>query len=208
MRYPYATLSIAAICGLVFLLQQFWYWEVFNSLALVSSGVWARPWTLISYTLVHADIIHIGYNMFALLLFGSILESVIGSRKFLAIYLVSGLAAGIAGVLLYTASIGASGAVFGVIGCLALLRPRLAVWVMGAPMPMIIAAAVWILIDILGIPAPDNIAHEAHIFGIGIGIAAGLLLHDKYAEPLRRKRRKQERPTDREIDEWEERYMK
>ncbi len=207
MRYPYATISVAALCGLVFLLQQFWYHQVFSSLALVSSEVWSRPWTLISYTLVHADILHLGYNMFALLLFGSILESVIGSRKFLVIYLLSGLAAGIAGVFLYTATVGASGAVFGVMGCLALLRPRLVVWVMGAPMPMIIGAAVWILIDFIGIIAPDNVAHEAHLFGIGVGIIAGLLLHGKYAEPFRRKR-PPKRPTDREMDEWEERFMK
>ncbi len=207
MRYPYATLLIAAMCGLVFLVQQFWYWEVFSHFALISSDVWSRPWTLITHTFVHSDIIHLGYNMFALLLFGSILESVIGTRKFLSIYLLSGLAAGFAGVFLYTAAVGASGAVFGLMGCLALLRPRLVVWVMGVPMPMIVGAAVWILIDFLGIMASDNVAHEAHLFGIGVGIIAGLLLHDKHGEPLRRKKPRHERPTDREIDEWEERFM-
>jgi len=203
----YLPIIIAAICGLIFLLQQFWYWEVFNSLALVSSDVWSRPWTLITHAFVHSDFIHLGYNMFALLLFGLILENIIGSRRFIIVYLLSGLAAGFAGIFLYTAAVGASGAVFGIMGCLALLRPKLSVWVMGVPMPMIIAAGVWILIDFIGITASDNVAHEAHLFGIGVGIIAGLLLHDRFSEPFR-KRKPPEKPTDKEIDQWEDRYMR
>jgi len=207
MRSYHTSFIIAGLCSLIFLAQQIWYWEVFNNLALISSDVWLKPWTLITHTFVHSDIMHLGYNMLALLLFGSILENIIGSKKFITVYLISGLAAGFVGVFLYTAAVGASGAVFGIMGCLALLRPKLTVWAMGAPMPMILAAGVWILVDFIGIMAPDNIAHEAHLFGIGVGIMAGLLLHDRFRESPR-KEKPSEKPTDKEIDEWEEEYMK
>lgn len=206
-EFRYTAVSVAVLTGIVFIAQQLWESEVFNALALVSSEVWAKPWTLITHVLVHADIMHFGYNMFALLLFGTILEYAIGSRRFLVVYIASGLAAGIAGVFLYTAAIGASGAVFGVLGCLAILRPRLVVWVMGAPMPMIVASFVWVLIDFIGMFSYDNVAHEAHLFGLGLGAAAGLLMHRRYGEPLMKRKKDEEYPTSEDMKEWEDRYM-
>jgi hypothetical protein len=101
--------------------------------------------------------------MFGLALFGSILEKIIGSKRFLWIYLGIGVLGNLIGVFLYPRSLGASGAIFGILGLLAVLRPNMQVWVMYFPMPMWAAAIVWFLIDFVGIFAPAGTANAIHI---------------------------------------------
>ncbi len=81
----------------------------------------AEPWRLFSATFLHAGIIHIGFNMWALRDMGGIAERFYGNAQFLAIYLVAGLFGSLAS-LFYSASqavsVGASGAIFGVAGAI------------------------------------------------------------------------------------------
>jgi membrane associated rhomboid family serine protease len=89
----------------------------------VADGGW---WRLITSTFLHAGPIHLALNMLALYWFGRVLEQVIGSLRFLLLYLASGLA-GSAGALYLSPNsptVGASGAIFGILGALLVLERR------------------------------------------------------------------------------------
>jgi len=94
-----------------------------GSPAGVAHGEW---WRLITAAFLHYGPFHIAMNMFSLYFAGSILEQVIGRWRFALLYLVSGLA-GSAGALYWSpnaATVGASGAIFGVLGGLLVLERR------------------------------------------------------------------------------------
>jgi membrane associated rhomboid family serine protease len=89
----------------------------------VARGDW---WRLFTAMFLHANLLHIATNMYSLYFVGSILETVIGRWRFLLLYLASGLA-GSAGALVWTPTqptVGASGAIFGVLGALLVLERR------------------------------------------------------------------------------------
>jgi membrane associated rhomboid family serine protease len=205
-RFGWYAAKISAACFLVFVLTTAFPDFVFSNLALISSQVLLKPWMMVTHIFVHSGFVHLASNLFALLLFGSILEKLIGSKRFLAIFFAAGIASGIADIIFYPAAVGASGAVFGVMGCLAILRPRMIVWTYGVPMYMIVAMVLWAFLDFAGVFYPDDIAHAAHLFGMALGIASGLWMRDKYKGPGKKEIR-YEVVSDRELDEWEERYM-
>ncbi|MEP6892352.1 MAG: rhomboid family intramembrane serine protease [Gaiellaceae bacterium] len=82
-------------------------------------------WRLFTVMFLHASVLHIAFNMFALWWLGSIVEQLIGPLRFLLVYFASGLA-GSAGALivsgLYVPTVGASGAIFGIMGALLILE--------------------------------------------------------------------------------------
>jgi len=87
----------------------------------VAGGDW---WRLITAAFLHASIVHIGFNMLALWWFGAPVESYLGRARFIGLYLVSGLA-GSAGALVLTphaVTVGASGAIFGILGAMLILE--------------------------------------------------------------------------------------
>ena len=89
----------------------------------VANGDW---WRLLTSAFLHAGPIHLGLNMLALYWFGRVLEHVIGSLRFALLYLASGLA-GAAGALYLSPNVptvGASGAIFGILGALLVLERR------------------------------------------------------------------------------------
>ena len=159
---------------------------------LYSPTVLTAPWTLVSAIFLHEGFAHIFYNMFALLMFGLVLEAIVGSRLFLVIFLATGIVGNVAGVFAYPLaySLGASGAIMGIIGALAVIRPRLIVW-MGAPMPLIVAAAIWAGLDLIGFlsPAQTGIGNAAHLAGLAAGILIGLILRPSFKEVHLIKRR-------------------
>lgn len=176
---------------------------------LVPSQVSAAPWTIITSMFLHANLEHLFSNMFALVLFGLVLEKVIGSKKFLIVYFVSGIAASFAGMYFYPNAnlLGASGAVMGIIGALAILRPKLIVWI-GLPLPMIVIAFVWALIDLVGLFAPaGEIANASHLAGLFVGILFGLYWKKKHGISKKIERRVENILNDEELEEWEEGYM-
>jgi membrane associated rhomboid family serine protease len=91
-----------------------------NFKPLTTDGQW---WRLISSVFVHAGLIHLAYNMFALVFIGPFLESSIGSKKFMIIYLLTGIIASLTSLTFHdsTISVGASGAIFGMYGLTASL---------------------------------------------------------------------------------------
>lgn len=203
MRHKWFAIQLVVICVIVFIFQ-LGNEALTDEYALVSAAVFSRPWTLITSMFLHGSFEHLFYNMFALALFGSVLERIIGGKKFLILYFVSGVIAGLGTIPFYTASIGASGAIFGVLGTLGFLRPKMTVYVSYVPMPMAVAVGLWALGDIVGLFAPSGVANAAHLFGLVFGLIFGLMLREKHGEKVRRK------PIDiseEEFEEWEDRWM-
>jgi len=205
MRYNWYAFKLVAICVIVFILQ-----NIFSSLtdqfSLGTTQFLSRPWTIITYIFLHGSFEHLFYNMFALGLFGSVLESVIGGKKFLLIFFVSGIIAGIGSLIFYTSSIGASGAIYGIMGALAVLRPRMTVYVSFIPLPMALAVVFWAAGDLFGLFMPtDLIAHAAHLFGLIFGLIYGIKLRKEYGEVVSKKLK--EEIGDEEFKTWENEYM-
>lgn len=96
------------------------------------------------------------------------------SRLFLFTFFLTGIGANLIAVNFYSSSLGASGAIFGVIGALIILRPLEVVWAFGMPMPLFVAGIIWIGADIIGTFIPSNVGTIAHLSGVGIGILLGI----------------------------------
>jgi uncharacterized protein len=199
-------LIFAGICVAVFFVQ-IAIPVVTDIFVLQSSDVLVRPWILVTSIFLHGGIEHLLYNMIALVVFGMILESIIGSKKFVTIFFVTGIIASICSSFFYNAALGASGAIFGLLGTLAVLRPRMTVWVYSVPMPMFVAAGAWLVIDLLGVLYPSGTANVAHIAGLLFGAAVGFYMRKQYPGE-QRKWKKEKVLSDDEINNWEDRYMK
>src|SRR5262245_47330076 len=89
---------------------------IVNAFAFVPADVVSRPWTLLTYMFLHADLGHIAFNMLGLLFFGPRLEMFLEANRFLMLYFISGLAGALLSAIIAPGSpiIGASGAVYGV----------------------------------------------------------------------------------------------
>jgi membrane associated rhomboid family serine protease len=141
--------------------------------------------TLFTSMFLHADILHIGLNMFFLLVTGDAVERELGSSRFLALYLACGVIAGLFHSYLNSTStiptIGASGAIFGVIAAFAILFPfRWLITLFGfipIPVPAIIFAFITILTETAYVASGivENIAHTAHIGGFLAGVFLTLI---------------------------------
>jgi len=202
----YYTFYIAAACVLAFIIQSV-VPGFTDAFLLDSAKVLYEPWLLVTSMFLHGGLEHILYNMFALLLFGIMLEHIIGGKRFIRLYFMAGIIASIGSAIFYPQSLGASGAIYGIIGCLAVLRPRMTVWVFNIPMPMIIAAVLWAAIGVFGIFFPSTTADAAHLFGMFFGMAYAFPLRRAFGE--RHERRAAEKVlSEEEMEEWEGKYMR
>jgi hypothetical protein len=143
-------------------------------------------------------------------LFGSILERLIGWKRFLIVFFVTGILANLFSVNFYSSSLGASGAIFGVIGALIIVRPLLTVWAFGLPMPIFVAGVLWGLGDLIGAWAffagnpIDNTGNLAHLSGMAFGLMFGAFYRNW--KKVRRKNN-EEVVSDSEFKSWEINYM-
>ncbi|MFI5567868.1 rhomboid family intramembrane serine protease [Streptomyces sp. NPDC051740] len=131
----------------------------------VAEGEWYRLFTSM---FTHEEIWHIGFNMLGLWWLGGPLEQALGRARYLALYLISGLAGSALTYLLVagtTASLGASGAIFGLLGATAVLMRRL-----NYDMRPIIALLVINVIITFGW---GDIAWQAHVGGLVAGVVIG-----------------------------------
>ena len=129
-------------------------------------------------------------------MFGLALENRIGSRNYLIIFFIAGILGSIGYMLTSTnpliPAIGMSGAIYGIMGALAMIMPGTMVWVGGfAPMPMIFAVFFWGISEFLGLFTPGVIARGAHLGGLFIGVLYGLYIR-KQEEKHRPRKRKSE----------------
>jgi rhomboid protease GluP len=136
---------------------------------LVRQGEW---WRIVSGAFLHAGLLHIGLNMFALYQVGRLLEALAGPSRILAIYIVAMIGSGLAVVQFQgnVPTVGASGAIFGLFGALVAVGLRL-----GRPGRTLVMQVVPIIVInlIFGFSVP-NISNAGHIGGLVSGFLAGL----------------------------------
>jgi membrane associated rhomboid family serine protease len=136
-----------------------------------------KPWQLVTYMFMHGGLGHLFFNMYTLFIFGSVLENVWGTKKFLTFYFVTGIGAALVniGVQYLTGSfaltVGASGAIYGILMGYAMLYPDSMLTLIFPPVSMkakwfvLIFAGIELLLGISNNPA-DNVAHFAHLGGL------------------------------------------
>ena len=126
------------------------------------------------------------------MLFGSILERLAGGRKFLAVFFITGILANFLSVNFYSTSLGASGAIFGVIGAIIVTRPMLPIWAFGLPMPIFIAGILWGVGDVIGAYGflsgnpIDSTGNLAHLSGMFLGLIFGAIYKTKKRKKIRK----------------------
>ncbi len=153
-----------------------------NKLALYSydTGLF-KPYQLVTHMFAHGGFFHILFNMYALWLFGAVLEKTWGSKRFLIFYLVCGLAAGLTQMFFVSqgAAIGASGAVMGLLAAFAYTFPNVEFYILPIPFPIKAKylAAVYAAIDLFGgfSGGGDNVAHFAHLGGLAMGFILAII---------------------------------
>ena len=140
-----------------------------------------KPWQLITHIFMHGSFNHILFNMFTLWMFGNVIENIWGEKRFLVFYFVCGLGAGLIHLIylnfvndLYSATLGASGAIAGIIAAFIYLFPNSLIYIYF----LIPVKAKWLGIlyflyelynGVFG-SSSDTIAHWAHIGGGVIGL--------------------------------------
>jgi membrane associated rhomboid family serine protease len=135
-------------------------------------------WQPFTYMWLHGGIFHLAINMFVLWMFGGTLESVWGSRRFLRFYLTCGVGAGF--IILFWNSLmseplvptlGASGAIYGLLAAFGLLWPERTIMLFPIPIPM---RAIWLLPTLfvmqLLLGGGQNISHAGHLGGALVAI--------------------------------------
>jgi hypothetical protein len=165
-------------------------------------------WRYLTAIFLHGGITHLIYNLFGLLFFGFALEKLVGSRRFLIVFLGTGILANIVSVNFYDSSLGASGAIYGMLGVLTVAKPFMMVWAFGLIMPIFVAAGLWIIADVfraMGMFGESNIGSIAHLSGIFIGFLIGFLF--KRTEKRRSKGMRINLP-DNYVRTWENAYIK
>ena len=204
MKVNYSVFLLALLMIGIFILQQMFH-QVTESL-LLTQNAFHEPWRFITAIFIHGSYQHILFNLFGLILFGFILEQIIGTKKFLWVFFTTGILANLISIFFYTRSLGASGAIFGVIGTLTILRPLLTVWAFSLPMPLFLASVLWVVGDIIGFFVPSDIANLAHLSGIGIGLLFGIMF--LLAQPRKNPYREKIILSEEGMKDWEERYVK
>ncbi len=137
----------------------------------VADGAW---WQLMSSVFTHVEIWHIAMNMFALYILGPPLEAIIGRARFLVVYLLSGLASSVLVAFLsfeYGSTVGASGAIFGVLGALLVVARKAGLNSQGLMQNL----AVGVVITVVGW---RYISWQAHLGGLlGGALAAAIIAY-------------------------------
>ncbi len=149
---------------------------------IINFGLWSKgtfldyPWGIVTSMFLHDGFFHIFANMFTLYFFGSYVYRLLGTKKFLIVYLGGGILGGVFFILLappFSLAIGASGAVFALGGALSIMRPNLRVFIFPIPVPLPIWVAViggFFILSLL-----PFVAWQAHLGGLVFGLIAGYL---------------------------------
>ncbi len=160
------------------LMKFFALWPITGTNLLEPGSFW--PWQLITYQFMHSlsTFLHVGFNMFALWMFGAELENMWGSKKFLFYYLLCGIGAGVIHLFISPLfneplpTIGASGAVYGILLAFGLTFPNRSIFMFPffIPIPAKIFVIIFAAIELIaGLSGRDGIAHFAHLGGAFTG---------------------------------------
>ena len=200
---------LIGICVLFFILQL--VLSGFTDALVLNQRAFGEPWRFVTAIFLHGDFGHLLYNMFALLFFGGVLERLVGGKRFLLVYFVTGIGANLFSVFFYPSSLGASGAIFGVIGALVLIRPSLTVFAFGMPMPMFLAGILWGVGDVIGAVGYftgnpiNNTGNLAHLSGMALGLLFGAVYR---SWSQRREKKVVYRFDEDSMQQWEDTWMR
>ncbi|WP_230970748.1 rhomboid family intramembrane serine protease [Nitrogeniibacter aestuarii] len=175
---PPVTQSIIIGTVLIFLLQLSGVGGALAPLALWPSldNLVTAPWQLVTYSLLHGDLTHIFFNMFAVYMFGGPMEMVFGTRRFIILWVASVVAGAVVQVIFATATgdmvpvIGASAGVFGLLLAYGMFFPERRIMLLIPPIPMpakyfvIAYGALELFFGVTGLQA--GVAHFAHLGGM------------------------------------------
>lgn len=164
--------------NLAFAFLQATVWKADGMMATLGfqwGDVGSRWWTVFTYMFVHANLWHLAGNMYALVVFGPRLEREWGTRRFLRFYALAAMGALIFHALFVRTGllIGASAAVFGVMGAYALQWPKDELYLAGI-VPMRVWTFVLLLagfnmaIGLYGAGAGSSVAYVAHLGGFAV----------------------------------------
>jgi membrane associated rhomboid family serine protease len=147
-------------------------------LGLIPAIFLERLWTVLTSIFVHSDFMHILFNMIALFFFGRTLVMLVGVSRFLLVYFIGGIAGNVLYLLLNMSSVfplvGASGAIYAIAGVLVVMAPKMRVAVWGIiPMPLWVFVIVFLLLLSLPPFVAVNVAWQAHVGGLAVGLIAG-----------------------------------
>lgn len=174
--------------------------DLFQSLFVLTSEHWFYVWTWVTSVFSHGSFFHLFGNGIVLFFFGPFLEQRIGSKRFAALFLVSGSLAGLTqigfGFLAATFGfgnivpgvLGASGAIMAILGVITVLNPDLRVYLY-----FILPVPIWVLtfgyagLSVFGVLSQgnvlSNVAHFAHLTGLVIGLAYGRRVKSELSVP-------------------------
>jgi membrane associated rhomboid family serine protease len=182
------TRALVLACGAGYLLQL-----VAAEPLLIHFALWPQgtdpyvppfqPWQLVSYAFLHGGFVHLAFNMFALYMFGSEIERLLGTRRYLVYYFACVIGAALTQLAVARIAggeahptVGASGGIFGLLLAYGLAYPRRRLILLFPPIPM----PAWLFVTLYGLlelflgvtGTQAGVAHFAHLGGM----AAGMLL--------------------------------
>jgi len=193
--FPRAVKTLCIACVSVFVLQQlsallfggagrdFWLTRFGLVPFAVTHGF--RLWQPFTYLFLHAGVLHLLFNLLYLAMFGADLEHMWGSRRFYSYFFICGVGAGAINVIVkmlldprglgsaWAPTIGASGAIYGILLANAVLLPQRRVWMF--PLPVTISMRIFVIvmgaIEFFGTigASGDNISHVCHLGGMLAG---------------------------------------
>jgi membrane associated rhomboid family serine protease len=193
--FPSAIKRICIACVAVFFLQELSalffgdagvkFWTQWFGLVPYAAVFGFRIWQPFTYIFLHGGILHILFNLLYLCMFGADLERAWGSRKFYTYFFVCGVGAGVVNIIVkllldphgrgtaLVSTIGASGAIYGVLLAVAVIMPHRQVWVF--PLPVTVSMRVFVIVmgaieffSTIGVSG-DNVSHVCHLGGMLVG---------------------------------------
>jgi len=165
-----ATVVIIVVSVAIWLLNQVTGGLVNGWLAYYTPLVGTQPWRLVTGLFVHSSILHIAFNMFAVFVFGRILENLLGTWRFVALYLLAGLGGDLAVSWLTpgTPVVGASGAIFGLFAAFFVIQRSLGY----NSVQLLVVMGLNLVVGFL---PGTNISWQAHVGGIVLGFITGFV---------------------------------
>jgi len=168
-----------------------------NSIAIMPRNIIAGKylWTFVTSMFMHAGFFHLFVNMISLYFVGGLIEKILGKKRYFNFYMMAGLFAGLLFVLsgmifsndLGVYAVGASGALFGLIGLLVILTPNLSVYVMFVPIPIKMkyaAPGMLLLLWAISVGANVPIGNMAHLGGLLFGLFYGIILKIRFPKKI------------------------
>ena len=184
------TLPLLGILFFVFLVQGA-VPGLTNAFDFIPSKMFSEPWRAVTSIFLHANLLHLLFNAFALFMFGPLVEKRLGDAEVLKIFLASGIigsvfywVAYLIGLTPDIGALGASGAIYGIMAAAAVLFPDAIVFMWFVPMRMRQAVVVWVIVEFVGTlnMVGSGIASAAHLGGLLFGYLYTKIRIKKLAE--------------------------